>query len=64
MAFDKRPAVIRRKVGKEIITNPRFCRTRRIHIIEDYDVWDFELTEEEDALNGLKVYGHRGLGSF
>ena len=38
-------------------------------IIENLDSADVELTEDafsalEDALNGLKVYGHRGLGGF
>ena len=38
-------------------------------IIENLDsanveLTDVEFTELEDALNGLKVYGHRGLGGF
>ncbi len=38
-------------------------------IIENLDSANVELTDEEftaleDALNGLKVYGHRGLGGF
>ncbi len=38
-------------------------------IIENLDSVNVELTDEEfttleDALNGLKVYGHRGLGGF
>ena len=38
-------------------------------IIENLDSANVELTEDEfaaleDALNGLKVYGHRGLGGF
>ena len=38
-------------------------------IIENLDSADVELTEDafsalEDALNGLKVYGRRGLGGF
>ena len=36
---------------------------------ENLDSANVELTDEEftaleDALNGLKVYGHRGLGGF
>ncbi len=38
-------------------------------IIENLDSADVNLTDEafaalEDALNGLKVYGHRGLSGF
>ena len=38
-------------------------------IIENLDASTVDLTDEEfrvleDALNGLKVYGHRGLGGF
>ena len=38
-------------------------------ITENLDASEVELTDEEfkaleDALNGLKVYGHRGLGGF
>ena len=38
-------------------------------IIENLDSANVELTDEEftaleEALNGLKVYGHRGLGGF
>ena len=38
-------------------------------IIENLDsayveLTDAEFTELEEALNGLKVYGHRGLGGF
>ncbi len=28
------------------------------------ELTDEEFTALEDALNGLKVYGHRGLGGF
>ncbi len=38
-------------------------------IIENLDSWDVELNDEEfsawdNSLNGLTVYGHRGLGGF
>ncbi len=38
-------------------------------IIENLDSANVELTDDEfkaleDSLNGLKVYGHRGLGGF
>ena len=41
----------------------------RERIIENLDAANVELTDEaftalEDSLNGLKVYGHRGLGGF
>ena len=28
------------------------------------ELTDVEFTELEETLNGLKVYGHRGLGGF
>lgn len=41
----------------------------KVRIIENLDSANVELTDEEfaaleDTLNGLKVYGHRGLGGF
>lgn len=48
------------KCGKLLPKDSIFCQ----YCGADLELTDNEFTAIEEALNGLKVYGHRGLGGF